>query len=302
VLLSKIDGSLVSPFITQGRMRFGTKMGITDVSDYLDEKYFPNCGFDYSTFCEQWISKNCTPLFEFTSPAHQIILEYPIDTLSLIGIRNMSTGNYIPYSLAVLSAKEAGIPITPVFSKLQYGIDYTNTQELFNSVKTQDGVEGVVIVFDNGEMYKLKSEWYIQRSKRGLTVSLFEKDLYILILDQKIDDVSDFLGERRQKYLEDCGLQLFTTLRGKAQMIDQEVAQARSKNLSKKEFVSHMKTLANSPSSDPFVKAHWQIYFKVFDGGDSLTEIIKYLKSQCATQQKLNQVRDNLCGGLKINL
>jgi len=66
---------------------------------------------------------------------------------------------------------------------------------LLEHIKKQEGIEGYVIVFENGEMYKLKTNWYVERSKKiagSFTGS--EKELWKLILEQKIDDFAEALG------------------------------------------------------------------------------------------------------------
>jgi len=216
MLLNKLDGCLVSPFMTKGQMRFGTKLGITQVTDYLENSYFPTCGINYQDFCFDWLQKNYTPLFEWISPSHQVILEYKKEALYLTGLRENNSGIYVNFEKVLGLAREAGIPTVEPETHLIFGRDYNSMEELVQRVKERDGIEGYVVMFDQGEMYKLKSNWYIEKSKRAnRELSFFEKDLWLLVLDKGIDDVADILGERRRNILEEFGMKLFMTLQKK---------------------------------------------------------------------------------------
>jgi hypothetical protein len=54
--------------------------------------------------------------------------------------------------------------------------------------------DSFVICFEDGTMYKAKSEWYITRSKKSGECAFFEKDIWQLVLEGKIDDYADALG------------------------------------------------------------------------------------------------------------
>jgi len=177
-------------------------------------------------------------------------------------------------------------------------------EQLVKCIKKTDKIEGCVIMFDGGEMYKMKSDWYIERSKKQNTdFSPHEKDLWTLILDNGVDDVADAIGERRRKILDDFGLQLFKVLRENADKITQAVAKAKSDGLSKQEFVDYVKTKAQDPEcTDNLLKKHFGIYYRVFDGADAFETVLKTVKDHCKTLPKLELIRHSLCGGLKVSL
>lgn len=67
--------------------------------------------------------------------------------------------------------------------------------ELMEQVKALKSIEGFVIAFEGGEMYKMKCDWYVQRAKaQSELVGAPEKDLWALVLDGKLDDLAPSLG------------------------------------------------------------------------------------------------------------
>jgi hypothetical protein len=50
-------------------------------------------------------------------------------------------------------------------------------------------IQSGVLRFDNGVMFKLKTMWYIKESKGNSDLLAQEREVWRLILDQKIDDV-----------------------------------------------------------------------------------------------------------------
>jgi len=304
VLLEKIDGSLVAPFITEGKLRFGSKMGVTDVTFHMEEHFFTKTKIPYVEFCEKWVKEGYTPMFEWTSPSHQIILEYNQEQLTLIAIRRNSNGIYLPFKDVVARATEVGIPVVKPLESPVYGKDYHSMDELVKCIKVMDKIEGCVIMFEGGEMYKMKSEWYIERSKRqSADFSTHEKDLWTLVLDNGVDDIAFAIGERRRKIIDDFGASLITVLRSNADQIQKTVSAAKSQGMSKGEFVTHVqKLLKKGDCKDTLLQNHFGIYYKVFDGHDAYDTVRSTVKQHCATLPKLELIRNTLCGGLKISL
>jgi RNA ligase len=97
---TKMDGSMLAPFEVQhgsGIVRWGTRMGITDVALAAEEfvKNNPN----YQSFAEWCISQDITPIFEFTSPGqYKIVVDYDKPMMTLLAARHMITGEYLSLS------------------------------------------------------------------------------------------------------------------------------------------------------------------------------------------------------------
>jgi hypothetical protein len=57
-----------------------------------------------------------------------------------------------------------------------------DVEQMLNRVKQSEGMEGFVLVFqDNGEMFKMKSEWYFERSRKQAGTSDLDdiNDIYV---------------------------------------------------------------------------------------------------------------------------
>jgi hypothetical protein len=58
-----------------------------------------------------------------------------------------------------------------------------DVEQMLNRVKQSEGMEGFVLVFqDNGEMFKMKSEWYFERSRKqaGTQASMMRTELIVV--------------------------------------------------------------------------------------------------------------------------
>ena len=112
---------MIAPYFTGGKLRyilklddklifcrFATKNGVTDTGLAV-EAYIDTCAIPYREFSEEWISKDYTPIYEWCSSTNPIVLQYQKDALTLIALRNMTTGKYLSYNDTVENAKSKGI-------------------------------------------------------------------------------------------------------------------------------------------------------------------------------------------------
>lgn len=93
-VLEKLDGSMVAPFITNdGVLRFGTKMGETEISDQALSYCKMN---DKDLDFIRWIIEEfeSTPIFEWCSRQNRVVIDYPEPKLVLTACRDMLTGDY----------------------------------------------------------------------------------------------------------------------------------------------------------------------------------------------------------------
>lgn len=183
-ILDKLDGSMIAPFIVNGQMIWGTKMGATDVAKPVEEfvKNNPN----YQFLAEEAISNGYTPIFEWCSRKQRIVLDYQEDQLILTAVRNMTTGKYAFF--------KAWSHLVPVVRTWDVGLEMDNkTMKSFVSyVRDLEDLEGFVVRFDDGHMIKLKCDWYVQIHKAKEAI-LQDRNIVELILDEKLDDIKAHL-------------------------------------------------------------------------------------------------------------
>lgn len=184
-IMDKVDGSLIMVGkLPNGKLLAKTKTTINSDQAKRATEIINNSEV-YTDFCNHYISKDYTPLFEYTAPTNQIVLFYPEEKLTLIGLRNMITGEYLDIQ-GFLSpnycTKEDphGIPVVK---------EYDITLEDINKLQeSSEGNEGWVVYFDNGQRVKFKTLDYIRKHK--CKDNLYnEKNLADIILSDTLDDI-----------------------------------------------------------------------------------------------------------------
>ena len=86
---------MIAPFEAgkgTGHIRFGTKMGLSDVA--LQAEVFVAKNPKYMEFSKACIANGATPIFEWVSRQQTIVLDYPEDNLILLAVRDMVTGEF----------------------------------------------------------------------------------------------------------------------------------------------------------------------------------------------------------------
>jgi T4 RnlA family RNA ligase len=139
-----------------------------------------------------------TLIFEYTAPDARIVLFYPEPALTLLHVRQNDTGEYWSSTQVKELGALFGVPVVDEISindAMFDGVEGNNLGEkLTNIAKTIEGVEGWVIQFEDGEMVKLKTEWYIALHRT--TVFKRVRDIAELCLDEQLDDIkSAFVGD-----------------------------------------------------------------------------------------------------------
>lgn len=233
-LLVKLDGSMIAPFVTSdNRFRIGTKMGETEVADQV--KHWLDVNSNWEHMCRHAIEDGVTPIFEWMSPWNTVVIRHSEPKLTLIGLREMRTGRYLP-----LEGNKYGFTeIVP-----EYANNFANQQEIIQQVRDLVDQEGIVAVFPGGGRVKVKGDWYvaIHKVKDNL---LYERNVAALILNEQIDDVLPYLDQIDRDRIAIYQHNLREHLYTKAENIFETVYRALYiDKLSKKEFaLGPVKTL-----------------------------------------------------------
>jgi RNA ligase len=190
VVLDKLDGSMVSPCIVKGHVRWMTKMGVTDTAMQAETH---TVKFQiYREFAEYMLKGGWTPIFEWVSRASRIVLDYPEDRLILTAIRNNETGRYLSWDKMIEYAEYWDMPLVKAY-------DYKD-ENILEVVRGLEDTEGVVIRFDDGHMLKVKADWYVLRHKSKDAITR-EKNVLDYIVNERVDDVLPFLQTEDQHRL-----------------------------------------------------------------------------------------------------
>lgn len=182
IMLHKLDGSMIAPFITSDKvLRWGTKAGETDTSAQILP--FIESRSNYIEFALYTIGMFVTPIFEWMSEENRIVIDYGKPQLIVTSARNMITGEYLGYDVLAELCQQFGVPLVEKFNT-----KYLNASAIIEDVSQMVGIEGFVICFDNGHMAKIKTNQYVMlhRAKEKL---LHERCVANMIVNNTIDDV-----------------------------------------------------------------------------------------------------------------
>lgn len=250
VVLEKLDGSMIAPFVTSNssELRIGTKMGETDTAIPAREFIFARPRL--KDLCWELIETGYTPIFEWMCRDNRIVIDYGQPRLVLTAVRHMTSGKYQSQLLMELLGKEFGCEVVQPIGGSANSID-----RLIDNTRNEVGNEGYVVRFADGHMTKIKTDWYvaIHKAKDNL---LYERLVIEMILEDKADDVKPFLVDSDRQRLDayiDQFLHRYTQLVIKTATASFQVL---STGLSKKDFA-----LGHAPTFGPFAS----IIFRHFE-------------------------------------
>lgn len=176
----KMDGSMISTGIYKGQFFAKSKKSFkSDVA--VSAEGFVSKNQKYYEFTQYCSQANFTPIFEFTSPKHRIVLRYDDDNMTLLHVRHNITGEYLMPAEKEALAMRFDIPV----NKPLFGEEF-DLASLLKNLNTVEGIEGYVIQFVNGEMIKIKTKWYMNLHHAVSFVR--ERDIARLVVEEKLDD------------------------------------------------------------------------------------------------------------------
>ena len=279
VILEKLDGSMITPVVTDAGIRWGTKMGLTDVAMGAEE--FVARHPKYADFARGVIGRGFTPIFEWCSRKQRIVVDYPEDRLVLIAVRNTVTGEYASYEKLLEYNNYHGIAVVK-----SYKGTAENMKSLMDETKESEGIEGWIIRFNDGHMLKIKGEWYVRihKTKDNLT---HEKNVVDLLVNEKMDDAKAFMMDDDRKRVEAFETEFWEGVASKVDKYDKYWMMVQASNLDRKAYAQNW--MPTIKQQDPFAP---QFVFGKFDGKDTRTMILDAIRKNTNTQTKINGVRD----------
>lgn len=292
VILEKLDGSMIHPIYLGGNWNLSpenliwcTKMGPTDIA--VPVQKFVEKNEQYARYAAHVMANNRTPIFEWCSRVQRIVVDYPEDMLILTAIRDNTTGQYLPYE-ELVKAETHDIRVVKAWQG-----DFSGIQDFVDTVQHLEGEEGYIIRFANGHMLKIKNLWYVQLHK-AKELMQNEKDVWAVVLDDRVDDVKAFQEEADQKRLNDFQEALIHALDQTSDRLNWEVIAWRDNNgESKKKFAVEFVNAEKRFSSKE--KA---ILFKIWDGNDSKEVVYETVRQSLGSFSKLEDVR-HLANGIE---
>jgi RNA ligase len=179
-VLNKIDGSLLCPVDINGQIFWKTKKSFySDIAIKIQNEWNKRQEFwyKYGKFIWDRGSLGCTMMFEYISPDNRIVIDYKTEELVYLCQRDIESGKY--FDFAQITYNYMNINQT-----IKNKIDYEN---IINIIKQEKEKEGYVFYTSDNQIYKCKTQWYLDR--HHLLSSLSYKEIFKMIAEERIDDV-----------------------------------------------------------------------------------------------------------------
>jgi RNA ligase len=93
IVMTKEDGSFLHPIDINGKIRWCTKAGITEVSTIAEK--FISKNIKYEKFARECVSAGLTPIFEYVGPYNKVVIDYAEENMILLAVRHNMTGEYM---------------------------------------------------------------------------------------------------------------------------------------------------------------------------------------------------------------
>ena len=275
VIIEKLDGSMFSPFRINDNVYWGTKMGITEVSD--SARRFVNEHQKYNLFSQELLGEY-TPIFEWCSRSLRIVIDHPDDKLVLTGIRHLYTGEYMQYNEMCRVAAQHDIPVVGIYDSV------TDLHKFITYAKGLDQTEGFVMRFNDGHMLKFKCQWYLNIHRLKDMINN-ERKVVNLILTNKLDDVKAFLDSNQVADLEKYEYDFGDTLVKESHFMKNTIDDIRNTYEDRKDF-----SLNGNPDQYGSIQKS-QIY-QFFDSGVNFDTYISKIKSILLRDMSNNTFRN----------
>nr|WP_304363852.1 RNA ligase [Jiella sp. LLJ827] len=270
-ILEKLDGTMIHPAFVESEMVLMTRKGITrqalEAASYATEGLL--------ALARDRLDVGKTAIFEFTSPGSRIVIGYDKPALTLLAIRDNTTGAYADFELMHDMAGHYGVPVVS-----SHRVD-GSTPTFVSGVRGLTEIEGYVIVFDDGHRLKLKTDYYALRHKTLASLAL-EKNALDRVLKDAVDDVVPLLPPAAAQKL----LAYQVAVLAGVSRLDTHVAELLELYRS-----ADRKTQAQV-INEKLDKRLRPVAFKSLDGKSSRNAILDILRWASHSQTRIDAVRD----------
>jgi RNA ligase len=192
-VMDKRDGSMIHSVITPAGIMLKSKKTFSSDVAQASQKWMDARPL-VASMVSNLAAQNLTAIFEWTAPDARIVLFYPDAELQLLHIRDNLTGQYVRskdlrefaamYGVKCVDEVDEffwtmggeGLPVTREF----------DIKKMLEAAETREGVEGWVIQFEDGNMVKLKTKWYMERHR--IMTFLRERDIAEAVVNETLDD------------------------------------------------------------------------------------------------------------------
>jgi RNA ligase len=279
IITTKVDGSMLRPIEFDNKIRWATKMGITDVAEFAEKYIEKNSHFnDFASFC---ISQNLTPIFEYVGPFNKVVLDYE-EGMILLAVRENISGKYLNiheetqdyYILEMIS--RYNIPVVQVHSRFE------SAKALIEYTKPLIGVEGFVVDF-NGHKLKVKADQYVMIHNIKELIRE-ERNIAAIIVNEKLDDIIPFLDGPSLETIRAYEIRFCAALDNVLNRLESLVNLARVLHggVKKEVAINFVQNLINKEDAS--------FIFSALDGKELRPLVIKKIKDSVSNGQKYEKL------------
>jgi hypothetical protein len=161
-------------------------------ADKSKSDYFPSVDHWLDYLHSDKLARNCTYIFELTSPINRVVVKYGDYRITLLAVRETATGHYMsPDKL-----RKVGMPVVT-----EWPLKTLADIEAFLLDSDPAKVEGAVVIDANNNRLKVKSKQWVLASRAKDSVSVSKRNALQCIIDGTLDDVLPLLDDGLQEYL-----------------------------------------------------------------------------------------------------
>jgi T4 RnlA family RNA ligase len=251
-------------------------MGITDVA--LSAEEFVATRPEYKAFARRCINTGMTPIFEFCSRRHRIVVDHPEDRLVLLAVRMNWSGQYVSYDELLKAGKEYGIEVVK-----QYPGTADSMERLVSNVRDETEGEGWIIRFDDGHMVKIKNETYVRLHKTKDKIR-YERNLVDVILNEEVDDLKSFMTDDDLARVEEYERNFWHDFYDYVHRV-QKLYNEQSQRNDRKGFALE---------SQDWDKNLRSSIFELWNGREALDVVTRQFEKHLGSNKKFEQIKDKL--------
>lgn len=267
----KLDGTMIHPAIIDGEVVFMTRMGRTDHA-LRAERHLTEHVRDMAACL---LDRGFTPIYEWTAPDNRIVVRYGESALTLLAIRDIETGDYLPHEEIAESARCQRIPHVA-----HHAPRHNSAADFLAYARAIQGAEGFVVRFDSGLWVKAKGEDYVLKHRAKDSI-MHEKNILALVLSGGVDDVLPLLDDADADAVREYAAAVEGGVDWMAKFID--VAVEDGQHMAQKDFA--VSVVAKQPEH---VRP---LLFQARSGKSARQAITERLAANCNSQTQVDAYR-----------
>jgi len=296
LILEKLDGTLAVPVIWYNNIVWTTRKGPSSIANQCADFIQSHPG-NYQAVISELLHNHWTPLFEWCSRKHRIIIDYPESQLVLTAIRNNYTGDYLDYASMLELTEKYNIPCIRHFGTLSGAEE---AKAFIDQVEQKETLgEGYILRFQDSRMYKVKNQHY-RKLHTILTHPNNERFLWQAIVANEMAALLDSLPAKEKTEIAAFTEQLSTAIEKRIQWLNTLVVNAKNHIYQKTDNDREAKKLFATDYVKSLNSIEAKLAYIAWKEQDTKKVVLDYIHKKVKTQKSLESIRSFIYD-LKLN-